>query len=101
MTFLELAEKRYSCRSISDRPVEEEKIAKILRSAQLAPTACNLQPFKIWVIDKEADIEKIKMTGHLYQSVPSSIDFKYYFKSVTYSIPLATSINVATSTLFE
>ena len=47
------------------------------------------------------DEEKIKMTGHLYQSVPSSIDFKYYFKSVTYSIPLATSINVATSTLFE
>ena len=26
MTFLELAEKRYSCRSISDKPVEEEKI---------------------------------------------------------------------------
>ena len=56
MTFLELAEKRYSCRNISDRPVEEEKIAKILHAAQLAPTACNLQPFKIWVIEKEADV---------------------------------------------
>ena len=44
---------------------------------------------------------KIKMIGYLYQSSPSSIEYKYYFKSVTYSIPLATSINVATSTVFE
>ena len=62
MAFLELAEKRYSCRSISDRPVEEEKIEKILRAAQVAPTACNLQPFKIWVIDKDEDVDKIKET---------------------------------------
>lgn len=44
---------------------------------------------------------KIKMIGYLYQSSPSSIKYKYYFKSVTYSMPLATSINVATSTVFE
>ena len=44
---------------------------------------------------------KIKMIGYLYQSSPSSIEYKYYFKSVTYSMPLATSINVATSTVFE
>ena len=44
---------------------------------------------------------KIKMIGYLYQSSPSSIEYKYYFKSLTYSMPLATSINVATSTLFE
>ena len=47
------------------------------------------------------DGSKIKMIGHLYQSSPSSIEYKYYFKSVTYSMPLATSINVATSTLLE
>ena len=62
MEFLELAEKRYSCRNISDKAVEEDKIQKILRAAQLAPTACNLQPFKIWVIEKEEDVEKIKQT---------------------------------------
>ena len=44
---------------------------------------------------------KIKMIGYLYQSSPSSIEYKYYFKSVTYSMPLATTINVATSTVFE
>lgn len=44
------------------------------------------------------DEVKIKMTGYLYQTSPSSIDYKFYFTSSTYSMPLATSINVATST---
>ena len=39
MDFLELAKKRYSCRSISDKPVEDEKIEKILKAGMLAPTA--------------------------------------------------------------
>ena len=39
----------------------------------------------------------IKMTGYLYQSSPSNISLKYYFNSLTYSIPLAISTNVATS----
>ena len=47
------------------------------------------------------DDYQIKMTGYLYQNSPSSINYKYYFNSSTYSIPLATSISVATSTLFE
>ena len=43
------------------------------------------------------DSSKIKMMGYLYESSPSNINFKYYFNSPTYSMPLATSINVATS----
>ena len=42
--FLELAAERYSCRKFSDKPVEEEKIQKILQAARLAPTAKNGQP---------------------------------------------------------
>ena len=57
MTFLELAEKRYSCRKFSDREVEEEKIEALLKAAQLAPTAVNFQPQRILVI---TDKEKIK-----------------------------------------
>ena len=52
--------------------------------------------FEIFVDEK-----KIKMTGYLYQTSPSSINFKYYFTSSTYSMPLATSIKVATSTQFD
>lgn len=44
MNFLELAEERYSVRSYSNKPIEEEKIKRILKAAQLAPTAVNYQP---------------------------------------------------------
>ena len=60
MGFLELAKERYSCRKISDRPVEQEKVQKILEAALAAPTAHNMQPEHIWMITKPADIEKVK-----------------------------------------
>ncbi len=50
MDFLELAEKRYSVRAYQNKPVEEEKIEKVLEAARLAPTAANRQPFRILVI---------------------------------------------------
>ena len=52
--FLQLANDRYSVRKFSDRAVEQEKIDKIVEAGIKAPTACNLQPFKIWVA-KSAD----------------------------------------------
>ena len=58
--FLDLAKERYSCRCLSDREVEQEKIDKILRAGQLAPTAKNAQPIKIWVIKSEEAINKLK-----------------------------------------
>lgn len=42
MDFLTLAKERYSVRKLSDKPVEQEKIDKIIESAMVAPTACNL-----------------------------------------------------------
>lgn len=45
--------------------------------------------------------DKIKMTGYLYKSTPSSIKYKYYFSASMYSMPEATSINVATLSLSE
>ena len=42
MKFEELIKKRYSCKSFSDRQVEEEKLNAILNAGRLAPTAKNL-----------------------------------------------------------
>ena len=42
VNFLELAKERYSVRKFSDRPVEDEKLEKILEAAKAAPTARNL-----------------------------------------------------------
>ncbi len=50
MSFLELAAKRYSCRAYRPDPVPETLLHPVLDAARLAPTACNLQPFRIYVI---------------------------------------------------
>ena len=58
MTFLELAKERFSCRKFSEKPVEEEKIDKIIQAGLAAPTAVNKQPFKIFRL-KANSIEKL------------------------------------------
>ena len=51
MSFIEIAEKRYSSRKYDfEREVEEEKIDHILSAARLAPSACNGQPYHITVL---------------------------------------------------
>ena len=60
MDFLKLAKDRYSCRRLTDKPIEKEKIERILESAIAAPTAKNIQPYKIWKIVSAEGIEKIK-----------------------------------------
>ena len=50
MNFMEIAQNRQSCRSYdAARAVEAEKLDAVLRAAQLAPSACNGQPYKITV----------------------------------------------------
>ena len=49
MDFFDLIESRYSVRAYSNRPVEEDKLRKVLRAAQVAPTAANRQPFRLLV----------------------------------------------------
>ncbi len=68
----------------------------------------NIDNFKYPCIyqDHHLDIyysqRKIKMTGYLFLTNPSSIEFKYYFSSLfTSSIPLATSMSVATLSLSD
>ena len=55
MNFTEIAEKRQSCRSYdSEREVEDKKLACILESARLSPSACNGQPYYITVCRGES-----------------------------------------------
>ena len=55
MDFLQLVQARQSDRSYDkERPVEPEKLGRILEAARLAPSACNAQPWRFVVItDKE------------------------------------------------
>lgn len=60
MDFTELAAKRYSVRNYADRPVEPEKIQAVLEAGRLAPTAKNLQPQRIRVIQSPEALAKIR-----------------------------------------
>ncbi len=44
MEFMELIQKRQSCRNYSQQPVTTEEINACLQAAQMAPSACNAQP---------------------------------------------------------
>jgi nitroreductase len=61
MNFTQIAENRQSCRSYDPtKPVEQEKLDRILASARLAPSACNGQPYHITVckVKAAADVAK-------------------------------------------
>ena len=62
MSFLDLAQARYSCRQLTDKAVEPEKIQRILQATIAAPTAKNLQPYTIWQIQSAEAMAKLKQT---------------------------------------
>lgn len=62
MNCFEVMKSRTSMRAYKPAAVETEKLEQILEAARLAPTACNLQPFKLLVITtagREAELKKI------------------------------------------
>ena len=59
MEFNDLIKARYSCRSFSNKEVEEEKIKKVIETGKLAPTARNFQPQKIKILKNKEDLEKL------------------------------------------
>jgi nitroreductase len=62
MDFQELIRKRYSVRAYKPDPVEEEKLARIIEAARLAPTAANRQAFRVVVIPtkgREGELRRV------------------------------------------
>ena len=63
MNFMEIAQARQSCRAYDTaKDVEVEKIAAMLEAAQLAPSACNGQPYHFTVCRGKAAQEVAKAT---------------------------------------
>jgi nitroreductase len=59
MTFLELAKARYSVRKFKSDMIEAEKLEAILEAGRVAPTACNNQPQKIYVVKSEENRKRL------------------------------------------
>ena len=78
MDFKFLVLTRQSDRSYLDKPVEAEKLDKILECARLAPSACNAQPWHIILVNDpkikdqlaDATSEKILGMNHFTKQAP-------------------------------
>ncbi len=66
MSFLEMAEARYSVRDYTDKKVEQKKLKKILEAAHVAPTAANKQPARLVVVQEEEGLKKIGKAANIY-----------------------------------
>lgn len=60
MNLLEIAQKRHSVRSFSEKIIEPEKLAYILECARQAPSAVNYQPWKFYVVTSPEAKDKIR-----------------------------------------
>ncbi|MCM1508801.1 MAG: nitroreductase family protein [Ruminococcus flavefaciens] len=57
MNFSELAQSRYSVRKFDGRTIEPDTMNAILKIGNIAPTGCNYQPQRIYVIESPEKIE--------------------------------------------
>lgn len=77
MDFLELAKARYSVRKFKDEPISKEHMDRILEAANVAPTGCNYQPQRIYVVESEEALEKINKASKCIFGAKTVLIFTY------------------------
>lgn len=60
MDFMDISKMRVTVRKFSQKPVEEEKIVKILEAGRWSPTAVNAQPQRVLVLNTPENLAKVK-----------------------------------------
>lgn len=68
MNFLSIAKSRYSVRNYNGKKVEKNKLNTILDAAHVAPTAANLQPVHLIVVQEEEGLSKIGKAANIYNA---------------------------------
>lgn len=68
MNFKEIFSKRHAVRNYSSQPVEQAKLADILTAARLAPTAHNLQPQRLIIVQTGAGMTKLNKAANTYNA---------------------------------
>jgi nitroreductase len=60
MSFIELARKRYSCRTYKKKAIEQDKMLRVLEAGRIAPSAANKQPWLFIYIDENPLLQEVK-----------------------------------------
>ena len=59
MEFFDVIKQRESCRNYAEKPVEKEKLLACIEAAQIAPSACNSQPWSYVVVSNPELRDKV------------------------------------------
>lgn len=68
MKFSKLVLHRHSVRNYLPKKVEAEKRNAVLEAGRIAPTAANLQPVKVLVLENETSLVKLKKAVNIYDA---------------------------------
>lgn len=68
--FLQFLKNRFSCRNYEDKLPTDEEIEKIKLAGLVAPSACNLQPIKVYVLKSREALSKINEVSKCIYGAP-------------------------------
>ena len=73
MTIGEILKSRSSCRGFKDDVVSDELLKEIFSTAQLVPSNCNVQPWKVFVVsgDKKEQLKKELVETVIQKQIPN------------------------------
>ena len=77
MKFIELVKDRYSVRSFKSEPIEKEQLDAIIEAGRVAPTACNNQPQKIYIVKSEDKLKKLSEVCRFTFGAPTILVIGY------------------------
>ena len=86
MDFLQLVKNRYSCKKFCDKKVEGQRLERVMEAGQVAPTAKNAQPQRIFIAKDEQALAKIDELTPCRYGAPIVIVVGYD-KTETYTYP--------------
>jgi nitroreductase len=61
MDLYDAIKKRYACRSYASKPIEKDKLDRVIEAARLAPSAKNLQDWRFVIVTDEKNRNEVAM----------------------------------------
>ncbi len=70
MDFLDLVKERFSVRDFLPKEIESDKLDQILLAGNVAPTARNIQPQRIYVLKSKESLDKMREITKMVYNAP-------------------------------
>lgn len=85
--YLDLVARRYSCRRFRDEQISDDELGVLLEAARLSPSARNLQPTRLCVVQKAEGLAKIDRCTACRYGAPTVIIAAYDERRSSHPVP--------------